>query len=50
VFPGPDAIVEAKARGGGARKAPGAKAAGRGKGTAGAGGKSGAARKKSSGR
>jgi hypothetical protein len=50
VFPGPDAIVEAKTRGGGARKAPGAKAAGRGKGTAGAGGKSGAARKKSSGR
>jgi hypothetical protein len=46
VFPGPDAVVEAKGRGGGARKAaPGAKAAGRGKGTAGAGG--GAARKKS---
>jgi len=49
VFPGPDAVVEAKARGG-ARKAaaPGAKAAGRGKGTAGAGAKGGAARKKSS--
>jgi hypothetical protein len=44
VFPGPDALVEAKARGGGARKAaPGAKAAGRGKG----GAKGGAARKKS---
>jgi Domain of unknown function (DUF1918) len=45
VFPGPDAVVEAKARG--ARKAaPGAKAAGRGRG----GAKSGAARKKSSGK
>ena len=50
VFPGPDALVEAKPRGGGARKAgaarkaaPGAKAAGRGKG----GAKGGAARKKS---
>lgn len=45
VFPGPDAVVEAKARG--ARKAaPGAKAAGRGRG----GAKSGAARKKSGGK
>jgi len=42
VFPGPDALVEAKARGT-ARKTAGAKAAGRGK----AGAKSGAARKKS---
>ena len=49
VFPGPDAVVEAKARGG-RKAAPGAKAAGRGKGTAGAGAKSGAGRKKSGGR
>jgi len=48
VFPGPDALVEAKARGGGARKAAsGAKATGRGKGTAGAGAKRGATRKTS---
>src|SRR4029077_488318 len=48
VFPGPAALVEAKARGGGARKAAsGAKATGRGKGTAGAGAKRGATRKKS---
>jgi hypothetical protein len=48
VFPGPDALVEAKARGGGARKAAsGAKATGRSKGTAGASAKSGATRKKS---
>ena len=46
VFPGPDAMVEAKARSG-ARKAPAAKAAGRAKSTARAGAKGGAARKKS---
>ena len=46
VFPGPDAMVEAKARPG-ARKAPAAKAAGRAKSTARAGAKGGAARKKS---
>ena len=51
VFPGPDALVEAKARGGGARKAAsGAKATGRGKGTASAGAESGTARKKSGGK
>jgi len=51
VFPGPDALVEAKTRGSGARKAAsGAKATGRGKGTAGAGAKRGAARKKSGGK
>ena len=43
VFPGPDAVVEAKARGGARKAAPGAKATGRGRG----GAKSGAARKKS---
>ena len=48
VFPGPDALVEAKARGGARKASSGAKATGRGKGTAGAGAKSGAARKKSS--
>jgi len=49
VFPGPDAVVEPPARTGGGRKAaPGAKAAGRGKGgTAGGGAKRGTARKKS---
>jgi Domain of unknown function (DUF1918) len=46
VFPGPDALVEAKTRAGG-RKAPATKAGGRGKSTARAGAKSGAARKKS---
>jgi len=46
VFPGPDAVVEAKKRG--TKAATGAKAAGRGKsGTARAGAKGGAARKKS---
>jgi Domain of unknown function (DUF1918) len=44
VFPGPDAVVEAKARGGARKAPPGAKAAGRGRG----GAKGGAARKKSS--
>jgi Domain of unknown function (DUF1918) len=46
VFPGPDAMVEAKARPR-ARKAPAAKATGRAKSTARAGAKGGAGRKKS---